>query len=308
MVTESTLEPVQEHALTRQSPPLPGPNATDSTRELGLDLAAMMARHLFGTDHLHFGYWSESLAPSIANLKRAQEVYSDYLLAQIPVGTRTILDVGSGSGAFACRLLKAGYRVDCVSPSASQTERLRTLRRETLGDQEDEGDVFPCRYQDLHTERRYDMVLFSESFQYIPLKQALEVTCHLVKPGGHLLICDFFRRETPDQGPFGGGHKFAAFEREVGKLPLVPIVDEDITERMTPNLDLTADFVEEVMMPAKRRLFGYLERRYKWPFRALTWLFRRPLAQADAKYMTGQRRGANFARYKTYRMLLLQRA
>lgn len=294
---------------TRHSVKPPEPGTTDSTRELGLDLAALAARHLFQTDHLHFGYWSEDLTPSLANLRRAQEDYSDFLFSHIPAGVRTILDVGSGTGAFACRLIRAGYEVDCVSPSASQTERLRALRRDTFGDQEEEDDgcVFTCRYQDLRTERRYDVVLFSESFQYIPLDRALAVTCRLLKPGGYLLICDFFRRETPDKGPFGGGHKFAAFEKEVAGLPLLWVADEDITPRMTPNLDLTADFVEEVILPAKQRIFGYLEARYRWPFRALQWLFKRPLQRADEKYMTGQRRGANFAAYKTYRLLLLQK-
>ncbi|HVK06145.1 MAG TPA: class I SAM-dependent methyltransferase [Armatimonadaceae bacterium] len=269
-----------------------------STRELGLDLAHIAARHLFKTDHLHYGYWPADLPVDLANLRRAQENYTDYLVAHLPAGVRTILDVGSGTGALARRLIDSGYAVDCVSPSISQTERVRTL----LGD--DAGCIYESTYEALRTDKRYDLILFSESFQYIPLGDSIRISCGLLHPGGHLLICDYFRNETPDRGPFGGGHSLKSFRREVAAHPLCAVAEEEITDRITPNLDLTADFVNEVVAPSRQRILRHLTLRYPTLSRIALWAFRKPLAQADAKYMTGQRGGANFAVYKTYRLLV----
>ncbi|MBC8104384.1 MAG: methyltransferase domain-containing protein [Cytophagales bacterium] len=273
---------------------------TASTRELGLDLAQIAARYLFGTDHLHYGYWPAGLPVEPGNLRRAQENYTDLLVSYIPAGVRTILDVGMGTGALAQRLLGEGYEVDCVSPSPYLTERARTL----LG----QGPcIFECRYEELQTERRYDLILFSESFQYIDLPHTLSVSDAHLREGGHLLICDFFRKDTPDRGPFGGGHPLAEFRRQVAQYPLLqPIADVDITRETAPNLDLTADLVTQLIAPARDRVFHWAATSYPLLSRALRGAFRRPLERAEAKYLSGQRSGANFQVYKSYRLLLFQ--
>lgn len=278
-----------------------GRRRTASTRELGLDLAQIAARYLFQTDHLHYGYWPEGLAVEPGNLRRAQENYADLLVAHIPPGARTILDVGTGTGALARRLLDAGYAVDCVSPSPHLTERARAV----IG----EGDtcLFECRYEDLHTERCYDLILFSESFQYVEMEKALAVSADRLRPGGHLLICDFFRNDTPERGPFGGGHPLAEFRRRVAAYPLCLVTDRDITEQTSPNLDLTADFVEQVVAPARDRVLHWLTDSRPLLARALRAAFRRHLERAEAKYLSGQRSGANFRVYKSYRLLVFRR-
>jgi hypothetical protein len=124
--------------------------------------------------------------------------------------------------------------------------------------------------------------------------------------GGYLLISDFFRNETPDRGPFGGGHSLAEFRRQIAARPLRILVDKDITAQTAPNLDLVADFVEKVVAPAKEQVFHFLAGRYPLPFRALRWVFRRRLRQAEEKYFAGKRSGANFQVYKSYRLLLFQ--
>jgi SAM-dependent methyltransferase len=275
------------------------PSGTASTRELGLDLALIAAKYLINTDHLHYGYWSNGLQPEIGNLRRAQEDYADLLLSQIPPGVRTILDVGMGTGAFTQRLLAEGYVVDCVSPSAYLTERARTLLCDGVC-------IFECRYEDLKTQKRYDLILFSESFQYIHLPSALAVTQEHLQPGGHLLICDFFRRDTPERGPFGGGHPWKEFQRQIAEYPLENRVDRDITPETAPNLDLTADFVHRVVAPVKDQVFAFLDTRYPLPVRMVRWLFRKSLRRAEEKYFSGKRSGANFQIYKTYRLLLFQ--
>lgn len=272
---------------------------TASTRDLGLVVAEIVARYLFKTEHLHYGYWPADLPVEMGNLRQAQENYTEMILGRIPQGVRTILDVGTGVGALAKRLLAEGYAVDCVSPSPSLTRRARAL----LGD---EQQIFECRYEDLKTDRRYDLILFSESFQYLQMDEALPLSETLLSGEGYLLISDFFRRDTPDRGPFGGGHPLAEFQRRIAARPLRALVDEDITPEIAPNLDLVADFTQQVVAPVKDELLGNLSGRHPLLMRVLKRVFRRHLREADEKYFSGKRSGANFQIYKSYRLLLLQ--
>jgi hypothetical protein len=121
-----------------------------------------------------------------------------------------------------------------------------------------------------------------------------------------LLISDFFRNETPERGPFGGGHRMEAFRHEVARYPLCNLIDRDITAQTAPNIDLVQDFTMQVVLPIQERLWSFCRRSFPLPTRAARWLFRRPLAHAETKYLTGQRTGANFSKYKTYRLMLFQ--
>ena len=274
------------------------PAQVTSSRELGLDLAAVAARYLFGTDHLHYGLWTEGLPVHMNNLHKAQENYVELLLSTIPDGTRSILDVGTGTGALAKRLLDNGFSVDCVSPSPYLTERARA----NVGDR---AQIFECKYEDLETDKRYDLVLFSESFQYIPMDSSLALSQKLLNPGGHILICDFFRNETPDKGPFGGGFQLHDFRARLAQTPLTTLVDRDITPLTAPNLDLVADVNDQVIAPMKAQLFEFARIKYPFWYRVLTKAFRKQLTHFDTKYMGGKRSGKNFLVYKSYRLLLL---
>ena len=160
-------------------------NPAASTRGLGLDIAAIAAKYLFKTDDLHYGFWTHDLKPELANLKTAQENYARFLMEHIPAGVHRILDVGAGTGAFAKRLIAAGYSVDCVSPAPYLTQRIR----ENLGQN---AAVFECSYEDLQTPNRYDLVLFSESFQYVHMETALDLICTQMCPHGFFAYLRFF--------------------------------------------------------------------------------------------------------------------
>jgi len=270
-----------------------------SPRELGLDLALIVARYLCKTEHLHYGYWPADLPTELGNLKEAQENYTDLLVRQIPENVETILEVGIGSGALTHRLRGAGYQVDCVSPSPYLTERARVL----LGP---EQQIFECKYEDLKTTKRYDLILFSESFQYIRQDLAFSVSKAHLASGGFLLISDFFRKETPEDGPIKGGHRLKDFRSHIEEYALQVLVDEDITAETAPNLDLLNDFSLKVIQPVKERLFGFLAWKHPLPFRALYWLLRKHIRHAEGKYLSGKRNGAAFLNYKSYRLMLLQ--
>src|SRR5687767_14322449 len=87
------------------------------------------------------------------------------MAAMIPQGTRSILDVGSGTGSNARDLLDQGYTVDCVCPSP----RLNVIAREKL---QASAAIFECRFEDFTSYRKYDLILCCESFHYVMRRKA----------------------------------------------------------------------------------------------------------------------------------------
>ena len=98
-------------------------------------------------------------------------------------GVKKILDVGSGSGNLALKLLNSGYDVDCVIPS----EYLAKAVKEKLNDH---GEIFISKFEDMTYEKNYDLILFSESFQYVNIEKSLNKIKQILCQDGYLLICD----------------------------------------------------------------------------------------------------------------------
>src|SRR6185312_3687416 len=157
----------------------------EAWQQVGLVSGFLAGRHFVGTEDLHYGYWLDDVEPIIRNLPHAQEEYCKFILKHIPADAERLLDVGSGAGSVAAQLVARGQKVDCVSPSAF----LNSQARELLGDK---ARIFECDYEDFHTKDTYDCILFCESFQYMKMVRTLENVAAQLRPGGHLVICDFF--------------------------------------------------------------------------------------------------------------------
>ena len=271
-----------------------------SSRDLGLEFAAVCGRYFLGLEHLHYGYWPDELEVNIKNLRAAQENYTGFLVSHIPAGVRTILDVGCGTGQTSKKLVDMGYKVACVSPSPALSSHVR----QHLGDA---GRVFECPFEKLVTDDRFDLVLFSESFQYIRLKEAIEKTFELLNPAGYLLICDVFRRDLPSASgkmKMGGGHQLAKFRCQIANLPFELLQDVDITERTVPNLDLLDEALRNVVRPMLDSGMDFLAGRYPLTSRLIRWFYCRRINAVYGKYFNGNRTGEDFAKFKTYRLFL----
>jgi len=72
------------------------------------DIALRLANNLFGVKHLHYGYFSDGLEPTIENLPEAQERYMKNLLSYIPDDVKKVFDVGCGTGEVAKQLIGMG--------------------------------------------------------------------------------------------------------------------------------------------------------------------------------------------------------
>ena len=149
------------------SPPPGVPRAPAlKSPEFGLALGLVAGRFALDMQDLHYGYWTEDLELTPQNMARAQARYTDELMADIPAGVRSILDVGCGAGNTARKLLDRGYEVDCVSPN----EWLTAEARKVLGNR---ARVFESKFEDVKLDRTYDLILFSESFLFMKAEQAL---------------------------------------------------------------------------------------------------------------------------------------
>ena len=76
-------------------------------KDIGLDIGLAFAHHVYKTEYLHYGYWTEGLQVEPSNVLAAQTNYSKLMLDHIPEGVISILAVGCGSGKFTDQLVDA---------------------------------------------------------------------------------------------------------------------------------------------------------------------------------------------------------
>jgi SAM-dependent methyltransferase len=271
-----------------------------TSRELGLEIGAICGKHLLKLKHLHYGYWTNGLDVEIGNLHIAQENYTNFLISHIPDSVKTILDVGCGTGQTARKLIDMGYQVDCVSPSAFLAERGRSL----LGNK---SEIFECPYELLETENRYDLIMFSESFQYIPLEKSLEKTARLLNDDGYLLICDVFEKAVKEKNVLGGGYRLTRFHELIAHLPFELVTDIDITEQTAPNLDIQNVMSKNIVIPVLDSGLAFLNAKYPFTSRLIRWKYKKKINKAYQKHAGEGRTSEAFKKFKSYRLFLYRK-
>jgi hypothetical protein len=82
------------------------------------------------------------------------------------------------------------------------------------------------------------------------------------------------------------------------------VKDDDITKRVSPNLELLNDWLMNRAKPAGQTIHTYLSSNYSISTRLLMWFFRKKLRKLQYKYFSGHRSRETFERYKTYHLLV----
>lgn len=269
---------------------------------LSYDYSLRLYRDVFDLDYLHFGCWEKGDELNLENLRRAQQRYAERLVRHIPRGTRTILDVGCGTGALAEFLVSRGYQVHALSPCEHQ-ER---LVRERL------GDAVPfhrARFEDFASEQRFDLVLMSESAQYIKLRHCFKKAAAVLTPAGHLLVADYFRLQ-PTQN-YRSSRVESQFMAQAAVDGFELAASDDITESVLPTLKLGKILFDRYAQPVVEVARTYISREFPWSSRVVRFFFRRRLDKLQYYIYTKapERLDAErFRREVKYKMLLFRRA
>jgi SAM-dependent methyltransferase len=268
------------------------------SKEVGLEIGLLIFKYFLDTEYLHYGLFT-NLAPEVKNINQAQVNYAEFLKHEVPEGVKSILDVGCGSGRFALELSNSGYKVDCVSPGNILTEHARKI----LGDR---STIFNSKFENVVTDKKYDLILFSESFQYINMEAAFTNALKFLNPEGHIMICDFFKTDPENKSLLGGGHKYDEFLEVLKKYPLEVIKERDITKETSPTVDLANKLTMEVAFPAYRLVFMLVEDRFPMIAKFVRWKYKKKLEKLETKNFGGKRTGENFMKYKKYMFYLLR--
>lgn len=269
------------------------------SKEVGLDVGLMVFNYFLKTEYLHYGYFTPDMEVDVSNLKKAQENYFEMLLNQIPADVKTILDVGCGSGKTAEELIKNGYKVDCVSPGKLLTQ----YAKDKLGNQ---IEMFNCKFEEIRTDKKYDLILFSESFQYIPLDQGIPNALKLLNPSGYIIVCDFFKTGAPGKSLLGGGHSYEKWLAMKDTIPVKTLFEQDITENTAPTIEINHQFKQAVIKPVYRDIFLLAEDRFPLLLKFIKWKYRKKLAKLENKQFSGQINGETFKIHKKYMLYLFQ--
>ena len=214
----------------------------ESSRLVGLDIALKVSSFVTGKEHLHYGLW-EKLDVTLENLGKAQEAYTNllfkYLPKKEPQKKLEILDIGGGAGENAKKLIERGHRVTIIVPSKILAEHAKINTNK-------KAEILITTFEDyIPKYNSFDLCLFAESFQYIPIKTALKKASILLKNNGEILIADCFRSEKKQIGIIrqpGGGASLKSMEKELEIQKFKILVRKEITKLVAPSVELEQKF------------------------------------------------------------------
>ncbi|MBI5701467.1 methyltransferase domain-containing protein [Candidatus Saganbacteria bacterium] len=182
------------------------------------------------TNYLHFGMWDEGAELNLLNFQKAQENYAQTLISLMPSGVKTILDVGCGVGGNAIALTKAGFKVESMSPDPYQQE---------LFTKNSNGKIqfYLTTLENFTTDKKYDLMLCSESVQYIAEKDILTKADQLLNENGYLLASDYYKYEASRNEKNLPGHPLSDFLNEAERQGFKVVKELEITDKILPTLD-----------------------------------------------------------------------
>ena len=271
-----------------------------NSKVIVLDAGLLIGKFFMDTEELHYGYWPNDKTATAQNFSEAQERHSQLIIDNIPKGVKKILDVGSGSGSLAKKIVGLGYQVDCVIPSEFLADKVQQKL-------DGSSKIHINKFEDLDISNNYDLILFSESFQYVHLIKSIDKILSILDKNGHLLICDVFHKNVSGISPMRGGHRLDLFENEIEKTNLVKKADIDITLETAPTWDFLNQFLNEVAIPISDMSHSYMKYKYPKLIRFMKWKYRNRLEKIRKVWLSNELTGENFAKFKSYRLFLFKK-
>lgn len=263
-------------------------------KDIKLDLDALIVELVFGHGFLHYGYWPDGLPcdASALDIGIAQRRWFDVLAQQIPTGTQSILDVGSGTGANTAALHALGYDLTCVCPS----EQLNALARRKLP-----LDVLihSSTFEEFSSGRTFDTCIFAESLHYIDTVRAFEQIDKYVRKS--VVIFDYFRRASDGTGARTTHDHFL---RSLASFPHWEIViDQDVTPQIVPTFKVLEDIKASYLAPFLDRSLAAIRQGNP----VLAFFVRMFLRKKLYRFVRPTRRAEAFSESFEYRLISLRR-
>jgi len=194
------------------------------------------------TNYLHFGLWKKGDKLTLENFQKAQERYLENLISFIPKGVKTILDVGCGVGGNAAKLSSLGYQVTGICPDPYQGQ---LFRKNTKG----KAGFKLTALEKYKTDQKFDLILMSESVQYIPFGEGLKKISYLLRPTGYLLVSDYFKKESAKRVANLPSAMLKDYMKEIEKAGFKLVKKQDITENILPTLEYGANIYINYIRP-----------------------------------------------------------
>jgi MPBQ/MSBQ methyltransferase len=209
------------------------------------DLELKLYRSIANVDYLHYGYFdpvpADPAAISLADLQGAMVRYAEMVAAYAAPGQR-VLDVGCGTGGLLGCLAQAGAEPIGLTPNVAHATYVRERYPGV--------PVHQSRMEDLDLDGlrgTFDLVINSESLQYIELDAACRNVRALLKPGGRWLVADFFR--LSESARIKAGHMLDKMEATIAKHGFSVAKRIDLTENVLPTLALAHSLASRVGLP-----------------------------------------------------------
>ena len=241
----------------------------EQTTELNFEL--YFVTEILKLSSLHYGFWEEGQASGefdLDEIKQAQARFTERLIAFVPKDVETILDVGAGIGDNARALTNIGHRVTAISPDQNHARHFEKSADPKI-------EFHRSKFEEFESDRRFDLLLFSESHRYFDRQIGLRQCRRLVSPGGHLLVCGMFRHSTNKSFPV---------DFDLGELEYVTTARShdfiaekivDITPNIIPTIDVMNHVMQQYLEPTLRMASLYLKARAPWKARLLNLIFSR---------------------------------
>ncbi|MBU1700282.1 MAG: class I SAM-dependent methyltransferase [Candidatus Eisenbacteria bacterium] len=203
------------------------------------DRALRFYSEVLGLERIHYGLWLPEDELSLENLKKAQIRYEDLLIEQIPSDAKSILDVGCGTGVMSSKLKELGYNVEGLSPDINQQEVFATKV---------DAPFHFCCFEEFTPQKKYDVIIMSESAQYIPLPLLFKTAAQALTGSGVLIISDYFVNKEATGKMAKSGHRYELFLAEAESNNFAVMKNEDITDGITKTLDIGKLYVDKILL------------------------------------------------------------
>lgn len=266
------------------------------------DILLKLAQKLFGLEYLHYGYFEPGVPLNFEGLKIAQQKYTDKILSSIPKDVKAIMDVGCGAGGNAKAMVQAGYELLCVDPDPYLLEKTKIATQNKVRTQ-------VGLYENVSTieAQSMDMVLMSESCQYINPQEGWRQHAKHVKPGGYVMAVDFFITREMDQKYLSkSGHRLQSFIDEAHRWGFNLEKKEDITQQTAPTMDLYQELIFNKVFPVCEAVFEFTRRKFPTIYRILSYFMKDKILFLKEKY--SHQDSKTFTQYKSYYILLFKKS